>query len=56
MAKINRVSHVVLNVSDPEASAKWYSEALGMELMNYSPEVQMAFMSFGTLDHDIALI
>ena len=56
MAKVNRVSHVVLNVSDPEASAKWYSEALGMELMNYSSEVQMAFLSFGTLDHDIALV
>ena len=55
-AKVNRVSHVVLNVSDPEASAKWYSEALGMELMNYSSEVQMAFLSFGTLDHDIALV
>ena len=56
MAKISRVSHVVLNVKDPEASAKWYSEVLGMEAMNYSPGIDMAFMSFGTLDHDIALI
>ena len=56
MAKIGRVSHVVLNVKDPEASAKWYSEVLGMEAMNYSPGINMAFMSFGTLDHDIALI
>ena len=56
MAKISRVSHVVLNVSDPEASAKWYSEALGMELMNYSPGLDIAFLSFGTLDHDIALV
>ena len=38
MAKVNRVSHVVLNASDPEASAKWYSEALGMELMSYSSD------------------
>ena len=56
MAKIGRVSHVVLNVKDPEASAKWYSEVLGMETMNYSPGIGMAFMSFGTIDHDIALI
>ena len=56
MAKIGRVSHVVLNVKDPEASAKWYSEVLGMEKMNYSPGIGMAFMSFGTIDHDIALI
>lgn len=56
MAKISRVSHVVLNVKHPQASARWYSEALGMELMNYSREMEMAFLSFGTLDHDIALI
>ncbi len=56
MAKISRVSHVVLNVKDPEASAKWYSEVLAMETMNYSPGIEMAFLSFGTLDHDIALI
>ncbi len=56
MAKISRVSHVVLNVKDPEVSAKWYSDVLGMETMNYSPGIEMAFLSFGTLDHDIALI
>ena len=56
MARISRVSHVVLNVKDPEASAEWYRDVLGMETMNYSPGIGMAFMSFGTLDHDIALI
>ena len=55
MARIARVSHVVLNVKDPEASAKWYSEVLGMETMSYHPGLGMAFLSFGTLDHDIAL-
>ncbi len=56
MAKINRVGHVVLNVSDTQASAKWYAEVLGMELMNYTPGLEMAFLSFGTSDHDIALV
>ena len=56
MARIARVSHVVLNVSDPEASAEWYRDVLGMEWMNYSPSLGMSFMSFGTLDHDMALI
>jgi len=56
MARISRVAHVVLNVRDPQASAQWYSEALGMEIMSYSPELKMVFLSFGTLDHDIALI
>jgi catechol-2,3-dioxygenase len=27
-----------------------------MEIMNYSPQMEMVFLSFGTLDHDIALI
>jgi catechol 2,3-dioxygenase len=56
LARISRVSHVVLNVNDPQSSAKWYSEALGMEIMSYSRQLEMAFLSFGTLDHDIALI
>ena len=56
MPRISRISHVVLNVKDPQASARWYAEALGMEIMNYSPQMAMAFLSFGTLDHDIALI
>ena len=56
MARIARVSHVVLNVSDPEASAEWYRDVLGMEWMNYSPGLGMSFMSFGTLDHDMALM
>ena len=37
MAKIERVGHVVLNVSDTQASAQWYVDVLGMELMNYTP-------------------
>ena len=56
MARISKVGHVVLAVRDPEASAKFYVEALGMDLMTFMPELQMAFLSFGTRDHDIALI
>ena len=56
MAKIKKVAHVVLNVSDPHASAKWYSETLGMEIMSHMPQLEMSFLSFGTQDHDIALI
>jgi catechol-2,3-dioxygenase len=56
MARINRVGHVVLNVSDTQASAQWYVDVLGMELMNYTPGLEMAFLSFGASDHDIALV
>ena len=56
MARIERVGHVVLNVSDTQASAQWYVDVLGMELMNYTPRLEMAFLSFGVSDHDIALV
>ena len=55
MAKINKVGHVVLNVRDVNASVAFYTEALGMEVMTHNPERQMAFLSFGTQHHDIAL-
>ena len=55
MAKINKIAHVVLNVRDPETSVKFYTEALGMELMTFNKEHQTAFLSFGEQHHDIAL-
>ena len=56
MAKIKKVGHVVLGVRDPQKSIKFYTEALGMELVNVLEDMQMAFLSFGERDHDIAVI
>jgi catechol 2,3-dioxygenase len=56
MAKIKRVGHVVLGIRDPQTSIKFYTEALGMELVQFLDEMQMAFFSFGERDHDIAVI
>ena len=56
MAKIKKVGHVVLGVRDPQRSIKFYTEVLGMELVNVLEEMQMAFFSFGERDHDIAVI
>lgn len=56
MAKVKKVGHVVLGVRDPQRSIKFYTEALGMELVNFFDEMQMAFFSFGERDHDIAVI
>jgi catechol 2,3-dioxygenase len=60
MPKINRVGHVVLAVREPKVSAQFYVDKLGMELVHYysNPEhgLEMAFLSFGTNHHDIALI
>ena len=56
MVKVNKVAHVVLNVKDPQASAEWYRDALGMEQVTFNPGAQMAFLSFGDQHHDIALM
>lgn len=56
MSEISRVGHVVLNVRDTKEAIDWYTNALGMELMNHDQGMDMAFLSFGTRDHDIALI
>ena len=56
--KIKRIAHIVLFVSDPGASAKWYGDALGMTLVGRAgdgPYKGGVFMSFGARDHDIAL-
>jgi catechol 2,3-dioxygenase len=55
MARIRRLQHAVLNVRDVEASMRFYTENLGMEVVSYNPERKMAFLSFGTEHHDIAL-
>ena len=54
MSRINKVGHVVLNVKDVQTSVKFYTEALGMEVMRLR-EDSAAFLSFGTQHHDIAL-
>ena len=56
MARISKVGHVVLGVRDPQVSIKFYTEAMGMEMVNFFDEIQMAFFSFGERDHDIAVI
>src|SRR5262245_32614966 len=56
MAKITKVRHVVLGCRDPKALIQFYTEALGMELVQFNPALQMAFFSCGERDHDIAAI
>ena len=58
MARVSKVGHVVLGVRDPQASVKFYTEALGMEEVNVIDlgDMKMAFLSFGDRDHDIALL
>ena len=53
MARIGRVGHVVLRVTDVDAAEEFYRDALGMETVRRSEGA--AFMSFGTQHHDIGL-
>ena len=55
MAYINKIGHVVLWVSDVDVAVDFYGNMLGMETVRYDHERGMAFMSFGTQHHDIAL-
>lgn len=55
MPKINKVAHIVLNCRDVEASVKFYTEILGMEIVNFDTNRPAAFLSFGTQHHDVAL-
>jgi len=56
--RVKRVAHVVLYVKDPEASAAWYADVLGMKISARVPDGPYkggVFLSFGEYDHDIAL-
>jgi catechol 2,3-dioxygenase len=47
-------THLSLFVRDPETSAAWYADVLGLEVTARGP--QWVFLSFGRKHHDIALI
>jgi len=56
--RVKRVAHVVLYVKDPESSAAWYADVLGMKVSARVPDGPYkggVFLSFGEYDHDIAL-
>ena len=54
MARIERVGHTVLYVSDVTKAVEFYRDKVGMEVTRW-PEVPGAFMSFGRQHHDIGL-
>src|SRR5262245_53147735 len=56
MVKIRRAGHVVLGVRDAQRSIDFYTQTLGMELVTFLEDMQMAFFSFGERDHDLAVI
>lgn len=56
--RVKRIAHVVLYVRDPERSASWYCDVLGMRIsarVPAGPYTGGVFLSFGEQDHDLAL-
>jgi len=51
-----KVAHVVLAARDPQVSAAFYTDVLGMQRVWDFDQLDMVFFSFGERDHDIALI
>lgn len=49
-----RRTHLSLFVRDPDTSAQWYEDVLGMEVTGRG--AQWVFLSYGRKHHDIALI
>jgi catechol 2,3-dioxygenase len=56
--RVKRIAHIVLYVRDPQASANWYCDVLGMQISAKVPDGPYRggmFLSFGEHDHDLAL-
>jgi len=55
MGKPRKVGHLVLNVSDVEASTRFYTEVLGFEIAVQRPDGSATFLTCGEQHHDLAL-
>lgn len=56
MVKAGRLGHLVLNVSDLEASIDFYTKAIGLEVVARGTDGSIAFLSLGQQHHDLALV
>ena len=58
--ELRKIGHVVLNVSDLEASARFYTEVLGLQISDRYPESMvpggMVFMRCNSDHHGVALV
>ena len=55
MPQPKRVGHLVLNVKDVEASAKFYTQVLGFDISVKRPDGSATFLTCGEIHHDLAL-
>lgn len=57
MIRPERIGHVVIKVSDLNRSRAFYTEVLGMEVMNDTPEAGLLFLANHRRDHhELALL
>lgn len=57
MIHAERIAHAVIKVRDLEKSRKFYTEILGMDVMNHSPEIGILFLANNRRDHhELALL
>ena len=49
------IGHLVLNVSDVERSAKFYTDVVGFQLARMRPDRSGAFLTCGVVHHNLAL-
>jgi catechol-2,3-dioxygenase len=55
MAQVQRLAHVVLNVSNAQASKEFYKKVLGVEVLAESKDGKKVYLSLGNQHHDLAL-
>ena len=57
MIRPERIAHVVIKVRDLKRSRKFYTEVLGMDVMNENREIGILFLANNRRDHhEIALL
>lgn len=56
MIKPRKIGHIVLNVSDLDASRDFYGKALGLQVVSEHKPGKIAFLSLGEQHHDLALV
>lgn len=56
MIKARKLGHVVLNVSNLDASIAFYRKAVGAEVVSLNRDNRIAFLSLGEQHHDIGLV
>ena len=56
MVKARKLGHIVMNVSDIDASLDFYTKVTGAEVVSDLRDSKIAFLSLGEQHHDIALV